>query len=119
MVRICKTAVISDAAYLRRILQNLIGNAIRYTTKGRVLVGTRRRGGMLQVEVWDTGPGLPEAEQENIFKEFHRLDAPAPASEGMGLGLAIVERACALLGHPLGLSSRMGRGTNCRLPRRT
>ena len=111
VVRICKTAVISDAAYLRRILQNLIGNAIRYTASGRVLVGARRRGGMLQIEVWDTGPGIPEAEQENIFKEFHRLNAPASASEGMGLGLAIVERACALLGHPLGLSSRMGRGT--------
>ena len=111
VVRLCDSAVISDPAYLRRILQNLIGNAIRYTTKGRVLVGMRRRGGMLQIEIWDTGPGIPEAEQENIFKEFHRLNAPASASEGMGLGLAIVERACALLGHPLGLSSRMGRGT--------
>jgi CheY-like chemotaxis protein len=101
----------SDPSYLRRILQNLIGNAIRYTGSGRVLVGARLRGGMLRVEVWDTGPGIPEAEQGNIFKEFHRLNAPASASEGMGLGLAIVERACALLGHPLGLSSRMGRGT--------
>ena len=110
-IRICDSAVISDAAYLRRILQNLIGNAIRYTISGRVLVGTRRRGDLLRVEVWDTGPGIPEAEQENIFKEFHRLNAPASASEGMGLGLAIVERACALLGHPLGLSSQIGRGT--------
>ena len=111
VVRMCDSVVISDAGYLRRILQNLIGNAIRYTASGRVLVGVRKRGGMLQVEIWDTGPGIPEAEQENIFKEFHRLNAPASASEGMGLGLAIVERACALLGHPLGLSSRMGRGT--------
>ena len=110
-VRMCNSEVMSDAGYLRRILQNLIGNAIRYTAHGRVLVGARRRGGMLQVEIWDTGPGIPEAEQENIFKEFHRLHSPASASEGMGLGLAIVERACALLGHPLGLSSRMGRGT--------
>ena len=111
VVRMCDSIVVSDAAYLRRILQNLIGNAIRYTASGRVLVGVRQRGGMLRIEVWDTGPGIPEADQENIFKEFHRLHAPASASEGMGLGLAIVERACALLGHPLGLSSRMGRGS--------
>ena len=111
VVRMCDTTVVSDPAYLRRILQNLIGNAIRYTTTGRVLVGTRQRGGMLRVEIWDTGPGIPEAEQENIFKEFHRLNAPASASEGMGLGLAIVERACALLGHPLDLESWVGRGT--------
>ena len=103
--------VTSDPAYLRRILQNLIGNAIRYTDRGRVLVGVRRRGGMVRIEVRDTGPGIPEEEQDNIFKEFHRLNARASASEGMGLGLAIVERACALLGHPLGLSSEIGRGT--------
>jgi two-component system, sensor histidine kinase len=103
--------VISDPAYLRRILQNLIGNAIRYTQKGRVMVGARKRGGMIRLEVWDTGPGIPESEQDNIFKEFHRLNARASASEGMGLGLAIVERACALLGHPLGLSSQLDKGT--------
>jgi signal transduction histidine kinase/CheY-like chemotaxis protein len=101
----------SDPAYLRRILQNLIGNAIRYTTTGRVLVGVRRRPGVVRLEVWDTGPGIPEEAQNDIFKEFHRLNARASASEGMGLGLAIVERACALLGHPLGLNSVVGRGT--------
>ena len=111
VVRMCDTLVLSDPAYLRRILQNLIGNAIRYTAQGRVLVGVRRRGAMLQIEVWDTGPGIPDHEQDNIFKEFHRLNARASASEGMGLGLAIVERACALLGHPLGLHSRLGQGT--------
>ena len=106
-----RAVVTSDPAYLRRILQNLIGNAIRYTDRGRVLVGARRRGGMVRIEVRDTGPGIPEAEQDNIFKEFHRLNARASASEGMGLGLAIVERACALLGHPRGLTSEIGRGT--------
>ncbi len=106
-----RLSVMSDPAYLRRILQNLIGNAIRYTDRGRVLVGVRRRGGMVRIEVRDTGPGIPEEEQDNIFKEFHRLNARASASEGMGLGLAIVERACALLGHPLGLTSRIGVGT--------
>ncbi|MGB8814417.1 MAG: PAS-domain containing protein [Paracoccaceae bacterium] len=107
----CALTVVSDPAYLRRILQNLIGNAVRYTDQGRVLVGARRRGATLRLEVWDTGPGIPEAEQDNIFKEFHRLNARASASEGMGLGLAIVERACAALGHPLGLTSVVGRGT--------
>lgn len=110
-VRPSGVTVTSDPAYLRRILQNLIGNAIRYTVQGRVLVGARRRRGQVRLEVWDTGPGIPEAEQDNIFKEFHRLNARASASEGMGLGLAIVERACALLGHPLGLRSEVGRGT--------
>ncbi|NEX44936.1 hybrid sensor histidine kinase/response regulator [Pseudotabrizicola algicola] len=110
-VRPSDAVVMTDPAYLRRILQNLIGNAIRYTARGRVVVAARNRGGMVRLEVWDTGPGIPEEEQDNIFKEFHRLNARASASEGMGLGLAIVERACALLGHPLGLSSRLGRGT--------
>jgi two-component system, sensor histidine kinase len=63
------------------------------------------------VSVRDTGPGIPEEEQENVFREFHRLNARASAAEGMGLGLAIVERACALLGHPLLLTSEPGRGT--------
>jgi signal transduction histidine kinase/CheY-like chemotaxis protein len=108
----CSATVESDPAYLRRILQNLIGNAIRYTTTGRVLVGARRRGGVVRLEVRDTGPGIPEDAQNDIFKEFHRLNARASASEGMGLGLAIVERACALLGHPLGLTSEVGRGTS-------
>jgi len=110
-VRGTEALVLSDPTYLRRILQNLIGNALRYTETGRVLVSARRRGGMIRLEVWDTGPGIPEEEQDNIFKEFHRLNARASASEGMGLGLAIVERACALLGHPLGLASRLGRGS--------
>lgn len=106
----CRVTVQSDATYLRRILQNLIGNAIRYTAKGRVLVGTRHLPDAVRIEVLDTGPGIPEAERTNIFREFHRLNARASASEGMGLGLAIVERACALLGHDLTLTSRPGHG---------
>ena len=107
----CVAEVESDPTYLRRILQNLIGNALRYTETGRVLVGARRVGGGLRLEVHDTGPGIPAEEQANVFKEFHRLNARASASEGMGLGLAIVDRACALLGHPLTLRSTPGRGT--------
>ncbi|SFJ81708.1 hybrid sensor histidine kinase/response regulator [Celeribacter neptunius] len=102
----------SDPTYLRRILQNLISNAIRYTDRGRVLVGARRKGsGRIRIEVWDTGPGIPEIEQQSIFQEFHRLGTSASASVGMGLGLAIVDRACAQLGHPIHLDSRLGRGT--------
>ena len=110
-VRVAEALVLSDAAYLRRILQNLIGNALRYTDRGGVLVGLRRRGATLRVEVLDTGPGIPPAEQRAVFREFHRLNARASASEGLGLGLAIVERAAALLEHPLALHSTPGRGT--------
>jgi two-component system, sensor histidine kinase len=112
-LRPCGLTVESDALYLRRILQNLIGNAIRYTMRGGVVVGVRRSRRSARIEVWDTGPGIPEAEFETIFLEFHRLDSRA--GEGLGLGLAIVERACALLGHPIGVDSRLGRGTVFRI----
>ncbi|WP_298494687.1 PAS-domain containing protein [uncultured Maritimibacter sp.] len=102
----------SDPTYLRRILQNLMSNAIRYTETGRVVVGARRKpNDRTRLEVWDTGPGIPEGEQQRIFQEFHRLGVSASASAGMGLGLAIVDRACAQLGHPIHLSSTVGRGT--------
>lgn len=107
----CSAVVRSDPSYLRRILQNLIGNAIRYTDKGRVLVGARQMGRAVRMEVWDTGRGIAEEDQELIFQEFQRLDKRASASEGLGLGLAIVERACARLGHPLGLWSTPGKGS--------
>ncbi len=103
--------VASDATYLRRILQNLMANAVRYTQTGRVLVGVRHLKHSVRIEVHDTGPGIPEDQQELIFNEFHRVDSPSSASEGLGLGLAIVERACALLQHPLQVRSRPGRGT--------
>jgi len=105
--------VTSDPSFLRRILRNLIANAVRYTQTGRVLVGTRRQGGSVRVEVWDTGPGIAEADQERIFREFEQLAPSGQADDGrgLGLGLAIVERACARLGHPLGLHSIVGRGT--------
>lgn len=105
------TKVASDATYLRRILQNLISNAVRYTSRGKVLVGVRHLKNSVRVEVWDTGPGIPEEEQHRIFGEFQRINATASAADGMGLGLAIVERACALLQHPLQLRSVVGRGT--------
>ncbi|MDF3604892.1 PAS-domain containing protein [Paracoccus sp. DMF-8] len=108
----CSLAVRSDPIYLRRILQNLIGNAIRYTMSGGVTVGARRRGDSLRIEVHDTGPGIAPEHQAAIFREFHRVHGSASAAQGMGLGLAIVERACALLGHRLELKSTPDRGTS-------
>lgn len=116
-----RAVVESDASYLRRILQNLASNAIRYTETGKVLVGVRQRRSSIRIEVWDTGPGIPEDQQEKVFDEFHRLNATASSSEGMGLGLAIVERACRLLKYPLHLTSTVGQGTcfAIELPRST
>ena len=101
----------TDPAYLRRIVQNLLTNAIRYTDEGRIIVGARRNGDSARIEVWDTGPGIAEEDQNTIFEEFRRLDTKASNNDGLGLGLAIVERACARLGHPLGLWSEPGRGS--------
>jgi two-component system, sensor histidine kinase len=103
--------VASDATYLRRILQNLLSNAIRYTDRGAVLLGARRSGNNVLVEVHDTGPGIPQDHRKEIFREFSRLNATVSSSDGMGLGLAIVERACLLLGHALTLESEVGRGS--------
>lgn len=109
-VHMTSAHVTSDPIYLKRILQNLLSNAIRYTEQGRVVLGVRPRGQNLRIEVWDTGPGIPEDRQTDIFEEFTRLD-PSRGDSGMGLGLAIVEQACALLHHPLALRSVVGRGT--------
>ncbi|WP_050603770.1 PAS-domain containing protein [Ruegeria sp. 6PALISEP08] len=104
-------AVTSDASYLRRILQNLLSNAIRYTDAGKVLVGVRRRKKSVSLEVWDTGIGIAPDQRDTVFQEFQRLHSDASAAEGMGLGLAIVERACGLLHHPIHLRSELGKGT--------
>jgi signal transduction histidine kinase len=101
----------SDPSYLRRILQNLISNAIRYTDTGKILIGVRRNGGSARIEVWDTGRGISEDDQSIIFDEFQRLEAKASASEGMGLGLAIVERACQQLNHQIQVWSVLGTGS--------
>lgn len=101
----------SDAALLRRILQNLLSNAVRYTRQGRILLGCRRQDGHLRIEVHDQGPGIPESLQREIFEEFRRLDEGHGSDHGAGLGLAIVERIGRLLGHPIGLQSQPGRGS--------
>lgn len=111
IIRPAQATVVSDRIYLRRILQNLISNAIRYTDQGRVLVSARGRPDRQLIQVRDTGRGIAEANHEEIFKEFKRLDAKASAAEGLGLGLAIVERAASLLGHRLELRSARGKGS--------
>jgi signal transduction histidine kinase len=105
-------AVRSDRRLLRRLLQNLISNAIKYTPKGRVLVGCRRRGKRLRVDVYDTGVGIPASKKKAIFKEFHRLDQGARIARGLGLGLSIVERIARVLDHPIDLKSVPGRGSH-------
>ncbi len=113
------TVVRSDEALLRRILQNFLSNAVRYTPRGRILLGCRREGAHLRIEVHDTGPGIPDARQKEIFEEFRRLDGGSGQERGTGLGLAIVERIARLLGHTIGLRSRQEHGSvfSVRVPR--
>lgn len=104
----------SDRTLLRRILQNILSNALRYTRLGGVLVGTRNRGEIIRIDVADTGCGIPEDQREAIFEEFHRGPRVAGselAGGGLGLGLAIVRRMADTLGHPVTFSSTVGRGT--------
>jgi len=110
-VRPSDAIVRSDHTYLLRILQNIVTNAIRYTETGGVLVGVRKREGAVQVEVWDTGVGIDDVNRAEIFQEFKRLGADGKSEPGMGLGLAIVERACGLLEHDLSFSSVVRRGS--------
>jgi Na+/proline symporter/signal transduction histidine kinase len=102
----------SDRRLLRRVLQNLISNAIKYTPKGRVLVGVRRLRDRLRIDVYDTGLGIPQTQQRTIFREFHRLDEGARVARGLGLGLSIVERIARVLDYKVELSSRVGRGSH-------
>ena len=107
-----KLAVVSDRVLLERILANLVGNAIRYTEVGRVLVGCRRHGRMLRIMVADTGIGIAPEHHEAIFDEFYRVsDTQSHARHSLGLGLNIARRLSEILGHELGLTSQMGKGT--------
>jgi Na+/proline symporter/signal transduction histidine kinase len=107
----CSLTVKSDRRLLRRLLQNLVSNAIKYTPSGRVLVGCRRRYGRLRIDVWDTGLGIPQSKKREIFKEFHRLDQGAKVARGLGLGLSIVERIARVLDHKIEVNSTVGRGS--------
>jgi two-component system, sensor histidine kinase len=108
----CGAWVRSDSILLERILLNLVSNALRYTPRGRVLVGCRRRGDALRIDVCDSGPGIPEDQRRNIFGEFYQLaGAERGRHGGLGLGLAIVDRLCRLLDHPIELTSIVGKGS--------
>lgn len=105
----------SDAKLLRRILQNFVANAVRYTVRGRVVIGCRRSGAALRIEVWDTGMGIPVEQRGRIFEEFYRAQpadaAGAPAGKGFGLGLAIADRIARRLDHRITVRSWPGRGS--------
>lgn len=109
-----RCSVISDRSLLRRILQNIISNAIRYTGRGGVLVSVRRHGAASRIEIWDTGSGVPENQVDKIFEEFHRgvaVNEHTLSGGGLGLGLAIVRRMADTLGYRVTLKSKLGQGT--------
>lgn len=101
----------SDRRMLRRVLQNLVSNAVKYTRSGKVILGLRHRGGLAALQVLDTGPGIPEDKRGLIFREFQRLEGAGSREHGLGLGLSIVERICLTLNHPMELDSEAGKGS--------
>lgn len=106
-------SVDTDPVLLRRVLQNLLTNALRYTQAGSVLLGVRRKNNNAEIQVIDTGLGIPKDQQKLIFEEFLRLDSGIEASQtkGLGLGLSIVERLCSLLAHPVNVRSTPNQGS--------
>lgn len=111
-VRRAGYAIESDQMLLMRVLRNLLANAIRYTQRGGVLLAARPRGGLISLEVYDTGPGIRQQELDRIFEEFYRGESSRDqAGSGFGLGLSIVKRICSVLGHPLIVTTRPGSGT--------
>ncbi|MEY4140362.1 MAG: hypothetical protein RLZZ371_2544 [Pseudomonadota bacterium] len=117
-IRPTRVWVRSDPALLYSVLLNLLGNAVRYTDKGGVLLACRQseNDSQVSIEVWDSGVGIAPEHQEAVFNEFYQVDNPArQRSQGLGLGLYIVQRSCQLLTHPVQLSSRLGIGTRFRV----
>ncbi|HEY0835181.1 MAG TPA: ATP-binding protein [Azospirillum sp.] len=109
-----RAGVLGDRALLERMLRNLLVNALHYTERGRILVGCRRHGQQLSIEVWDTGKGIPDDERDAIFEDFYRIDDREPVRRrvrGLGLGLAIVRRLAQAMGHRVAVHSRPGRGS--------
>jgi signal transduction histidine kinase len=102
--------VYSDSKLLRRVVQNFLSNAIRYTPEGKILLGCRRLKGYLRIEVWDTGPGIPDDQLNFIFEEFRRFQHGRD-KKGLGLGLAIVDRISGMLNHPVSVQSIQGKGS--------
>ena len=109
-------AIVSDAALLELVLRNLVHNAIRYTDRGGILIGCRRRGTSVSIEVYDTGIGIPEGKREDIFREFYQLgNSERDRQKGLGLGLAIARGITTSLGHTISLSSKEGHGSVFRI----
>jgi two-component system, chemotaxis family, CheB/CheR fusion protein len=108
----CALSVTSDPRLLEQMLRNLVSNALKYTRHGKVLLGCRRHRDVLTFEIWDTGIGIPEDALDSIFEEYLQLNnAARERSLGLGLGLSIVHRLGALLGHPVHVRSRLGKGS--------
>jgi|GEM_PF-420643 len=107
-----KAVVHSDPALLERIVGNYLSNAIRYTSKGKIVLGCRSRGDKIAIQVWDSGPGIPADQAKAIFEDFHQLhNEERDRSKGLGLGLAIVRRLADCLGHEVEHRSVLGRGS--------
>ncbi len=108
----CSLELVSDPLLLEQIIRNLLSNAFKYTRKGKVLLGCRRMLNKVSIEVWDTGIGIPETERQAIFEEYHQVDnAARERSRGLGLGLSIVRRLSALMGHDVKVRSQSGKGS--------
>lgn len=107
----CGLVVRSDRKLLRRVLQNLVSNAVKYTQRGKVLMGCRRRGDRLRIDICDTGIGIPRSKLRAVFREFERLGQEGAPQPGLGLGLSIVERVVRMLDHGIDVRSEPGRGS--------
>ena len=108
----CRLSIRTDPRLIEQMLRNLLSNALKYTPRGRVLMGCRRRPGKLRIEIWDTGLGIAASELEAIFEEYHQVDNPArERSRGLGLGLSIVKSLGDLLGHQVRVRSLPGKGS--------
>ncbi len=112
---VLQARALSDTVLLKRLLGNLLSNAVRHTVKGGVLIAVRRRSSGLYIEIWDTGVGVAAEHQQAIFQEFYRVATHNGTEEGFGLGLSIVSRLCETLKHSLTMHSRPGKGTVFRL----
>ena len=108
----CRLSIRSDPRLLEQMIRNLLSNAVKHTEHGKILLGCRRRGDKLRIQVWDTGTGIPRDQFRAIFEEFHQLDNPVREHKrGFGLGLSIVQRLGNLLGHSVDVQSRIGKGS--------
>jgi len=106
-----RAIVTSDISLLGRVVRNFLSNAVRYTPKGRLLLGCRRRRDGVEIQVCDTGIGIDSAEREAIFQEFRRLNVSGRGERGLGLGLSIADKVARILNHPLRVDSQPGQGS--------